>query len=251
MTRNIAISGKGGVGKTTFSSILIRGLIESGHRPIMAVDGDANHCLGAMLGVTEVNTIGNLREELLERKDDIPAGMSKPQYVEMKLMMAMSERKDFDLLTMGRPEGPGCYCYVNSVLRTFMDNLSRDYPFMVIDNEAGLEHLSRRTTQKMDVLFILTDGSRLGIETAARIRDLAISMDLEIGSICLVINRMSDRALLIPVALEFGFEQFDTIPNDPAMTSAALLGTSIFERDANSPAMSAALEIVKKRVLGQ
>lgn len=250
MTYRIAISGKGGTGKTTFSALLIRALISAGKRPILAIDADPNNCLGPMVGVGEGRTIGDVREELLEKKDDIPAGMSKPQYVQMKVRMAMEEEEDFDLLTMGRPEGPGCYCYVNSVLRSFMDNLGKEYSYMVIDNEAGLEHLSRRTNSNMNAMFILADPSYRAIETAARVRDLAEEMGLKVGAFHLVVSRITAVEAVKEVTREFGFDNFLTVPHDPEIEKAAISGGSLLDLPDESAAVRAVAGIVRENVGG-
>ncbi len=250
MTVRIAVAGKGGTGKTTFASLLVRYLTEMGKTPVLAIDADPNSCLGAMLGTGECTTIGDLREELLRDKDDLPAGISKPQYVEMKVRTAMAEEDDFDLLVMGRPEGTGCYCYVNSVLRSFMDNLGEGYPYVVMDNEAGLEHLSRRTTSDVDVMFLMSDQSRIGIESAARVRDLAIEMELNVKRFHLVVSRGTDRALVEPVAREFGFDEVEMFPMDPELERASLEGRSLLRLDGRSKAYSALKDIAKRHVPG-
>jgi CO dehydrogenase maturation factor len=250
MTVRIAVAGKGGTGKTTFSSLLVRYLIESRKSPILAIDADPNSCFGSMLGSGECQTIGDLREELLKGKDDLPAGISKPQYIETKVRTAMAEEDDFDLLVMGRPEGTGCYCYVNSVLRTFMDNLGEGYPYVVMDNEAGLEHLSRRTTTDVDVMFLLSDQSRLGIESASRVRDLAIEMELNVKSFHLVVSRASDRGAVERVAAEFGFDEVETLPLDEEIQESALSGRSMFSLDGRSKAYTALKAIAKRHVPG-
>lgn len=250
MTVRIAVAGKGGTGKTTFSSLLVRHLVEKGKTPVLAIDADPNSCLGAMLGTDQCQTIGDLREDLLKGKDDLPAGISKPQYVEMKVRTAIAEEDDFDLLVMGRPEGTGCYCYVNSVLRTFMDNLGEGYPYVVMDNEAGLEHLSRRTTNDVDTMFLLSDPSRIGIESAARVRDLAREMELNVKHFQLVVSRANDGDALKPLAEEFGFDEVNLLPMDPKLQEASLDGTPLMKIDSRSKAYRAVQDIAKRHVPG-
>jgi CO dehydrogenase maturation factor len=250
MTIRIAVAGKGGTGKTTFSSLMVRYLMEKGKSPILAIDADPNSCLGDMLGTEKCQTIGDLREELLRDKDDLPAGISKPQYVEMKVRTAMAEEDDFDLLVMGRPEGTGCYCYVNSVLRSFMDNLGEGYAYVVMDNEAGLEHLSRRTTNDVDVMFLLSDPSRIGIESAARVRDLAKEMELNVKHFHLVVSRSSDVEVLRPITEEFGFDEVNTVPTDPKLEEASLNGIPLIELDSRAKAYRAVSDIAKRHVPG-
>ncbi|MBN1109834.1 MAG: AAA family ATPase, partial [Methanomassiliicoccales archaeon] len=143
MSHLIAVAGKGGVGKSTVSALLIRSLVRTG--TVLAVDADPNSNLGLMLGVEVLGTVGQVREGMLSSKGEIPRDMSKQEYLQLKLRQILAEGEDFDLLTMGRPEGPGCYCYVNDLLRLFVDRLMCSYDHVVIDNEAGMEHLSRRT----------------------------------------------------------------------------------------------------------
>jgi CO dehydrogenase maturation factor len=250
MTFRIAVAGKGGTGKTTFSTLLVRHLVERGKVPVLAIDADPNSCLGAMLGTDQCQTIGDLREELLKDKDDLPAGISKPQYLEMKVRTAIAEEDDFDLLVMGRPEGTGCYCYVNSVLRAFMDNLGEGYPYVVMDNEAGLEHLSRRTTNHVDLMFLISDPSRIGIESAARVRDLAQEMELNVKAFHLVVSRSTDVEILRPIAEEFGFTEVNTVPMDPELQEASLSGISLMGLDPLAKSYRAVQDIAKRHVPG-
>jgi len=150
----IAITGKGGTGKTTFASLLVKHL-STKSATVLAVDADPNSNLDARLGMHVEQTIGDLREDLL--KEHFPAGVAKSELIEYQIRLALVEGDTFDLIAMGRPEGPGCYCYINNVLRDVLDRLSVNYDYVVIDNEAGMEHLSRRTTRDVDVLFIMSD----------------------------------------------------------------------------------------------
>jgi len=250
MTFRIAVAGKGGTGKTTFSTLMVRYLVEKNKSPILAIDADPNSCLGTMLGTDQCQTIGDLREELLRDKDDLPAGISKPQYVEMKVRTALAEEDDFDLLVMGRPEGTGCYCYVNSVLRSFMDTLGEGYAYVVMDNEAGLEHLSRRTTNDVDVMYLISDPSRIGIESAARVKELAIEMELNVKAFHLVVSRSTDVEVLRPIAEEFGFSEVNTVPMDPKLAEASLQGISLMDLDQRADSYRAVQDIAKRTVPG-
>ncbi len=187
MTFVIAVAGKGGVGKSTVSALLVRVLADKTQSPILAVDADPNSNLGELLGTHVERTIGDIREDLLKQAEQ-SSGTSKHELVRYQVRMAMVEGEKFDLLTMGRPEGRGCYCYINNVLRTFLDEIMDDYPYVVIDNEAGMEHLSRRTCRRMDVLLVVSDPTKVGIESATRILNLAKSMEVEVRSSLLVIN---------------------------------------------------------------
>ncbi|MGZ4926615.1 MAG: AAA family ATPase, partial [Halobacteriota archaeon] len=185
--QTIAITGKGGTGKTTFAALLVKHLsTENG--AILAVDADPNSNLDARLGLHVQQTIGDLREDLL--KESFPAGVAKSELIEYQIRLALVEGDTFDLIAMGRTEGPGCYCYINNVLRDVLDRLSVNYDYVVIDNEAGMEHLSRRTTRDVDVLFIMSDVTPLGITTASRIRKLSEDLNLVVGKTYLVLNEV-------------------------------------------------------------
>jgi len=183
----IAVSGKGGTGKTTLSGMIIRFLLDKGKGPILAVDADSNSNLNEVLGVKISSTIGGAREAM---KKDVPVGMTKDIWFEYKVQEALTEAKGFDLIAMGRPEGPGCYCAANTLARKCLDILTGNYQYIVIDNEAGMEHFSRLTTRDVDLLFIVSDSSQRGILTASRIRDLIHELDLRIVREVLVLNRV-------------------------------------------------------------
>ncbi|HYA90017.1 MAG TPA: AAA family ATPase [Thermodesulfobacteriota bacterium] len=187
MSFAIAVSGKGGTGKTTLAGMIIRFLLDKGKGPILAVDADSNSNLNEVLGVKIRSTIGEARETM---KKDVPVGMTKDIWFEYKVQEALTEARGFDLIAMGRPEGPGCYCAANTLARKCLDLLTGNYQYIVIDNEAGMEHFSRLTTRDVDLLFILSDSSQRGILTASRIRDLIHELDLRIVREVLVINRV-------------------------------------------------------------
>jgi CO dehydrogenase maturation factor len=183
----IAVSGKGGTGKTTLAGMIIRFLLDKGKGPILAVDADSNSNLNEVLGVKVRSTIGDAREMM---KKDVPVGMTKDIWFELKVQESLTETKGFDLIAMGRPEGPGCYCAANTLARKCLDLLTGNYQYIVIDNEAGMEHFSRLTTRDVDLLFIVSDSSQRSILTASRIRDLIHELDLRIVREVLVINRV-------------------------------------------------------------
>jgi CO dehydrogenase maturation factor len=188
LTKIVAIAGKGGTGKTTVSGLLIRCLQKSGRTPVLAVDADPDANLAGALGMTAEKTIGGAREDFFQSKGDIPAGIPKEAYLDVKLHETVVEGKDTDLLVMGRPEGAGCYCYINNSLRKYLEVLAKNYPYVIIDNEAGLEHLSRRTTQDVDVLLVVSDYSANGVRAAKRIAELADELQLRVGARYLIIN---------------------------------------------------------------
>ena len=200
MAFSIAVAGKGGTGKTSLSSLIIRYLMRSGEGPILAIDADANANLGESLGLKVDNTIGSIIASFNEDKINIPPGMTKEAYLEIKLNGVITESKGLDLITMGRGEGAECYCYPNTLLRKFADSLADNYSHVVMDNEAGMEHLSRRTTQNIDILLIVSDHSVKGVRTVARIRDLVNELKLVVSRQKIIINAAPEE--LAPMVKE-------------------------------------------------
>ncbi len=188
MSYTIAVAGKGGTGKTTCAAFLVDLLARRKCGSILALDADPNSNLNQALGVGITDTIVGILDKIAAMRDGLPAGMTKDRYIEYEIQNSVSEGKGFDLLAMGRPEGPGCYCYANNVLRGVIEKLSRAYDFVVIDNEAGMEHLSRRTTRTIDAFFIISDFSKVGVRSAKRISDLAKEMGLKIKEEFFVVN---------------------------------------------------------------
>ena len=196
MSVTIAIAGKGGTGKTTVAALLVSRLVAAGRTPVLAVDADPNSCLDAALGVQVTQTVGKVREEARELAGKgLGAGISKQELLELKIAESLVEAEHFDLIAMGRCEGPGCYCYANNVLKQVIERLADDYPVIVIDNEAGLENLSRRIIRRVDLLVMVTDPSRAGLTTVERLHRLAQEMDLDYGALAIVVNRLRDGTL--------------------------------------------------------
>jgi CO dehydrogenase maturation factor len=189
--KTIAIAGKGGTGKSTLAALIIRWLSENRSRSILAVDADSNVNLNDLLGVPLKETVGAIREEMKTRISDLPAGMTKQQFLEYKIQKSLVEGPDFDLLAMGRPEGPGCYCYANSLLQDILRTLAGNYEFVVIDNEAGMEHLSRRTSQAIDYLMIISDPTARGVAAAGKISRLLRELETRVGRRHLILNRVN------------------------------------------------------------
>jgi CO dehydrogenase maturation factor len=186
----MALAGKGGTGKTTLASLIIRYLREKGKTPVLAIDADANANLHEALGMKIGETIGHLREKTLENIKDLPVGITKDQYIEYKIHETLAEGEGLDLMTMGRPEGPGCYCYANHLIRKYSEQIGLGYPYVVMDNEAGLEHLSRRTTNDVDHLLITSDPTQRGLRTVKRVLDICDELKLQIKKKGLVLNRV-------------------------------------------------------------
>jgi len=243
MTYIVALAGKGGVGKSTLSALLVRELASRSKKVVLAVDADPNSNLGEKLGAVVERTVGDLREDLLKRSEEVTAGGSKQEAMLYQLRLAMVEGREFDLVTMGRSEGRGCYCYINNLLRTYLDSIMSDYPYVVIDNEAGMEHLSRRTCQRMDALIVVSDPTKVGLMTAGRILDLAKEMELSVGTTVLVINRVrGELPQALRDAIPQGFEEVVLVPHDQAVEDLASSGGPL----SSLPRTSAAAAAVHK-----
>ncbi len=188
---NIALAGKGGTGKTTVSGLIMKSLLKNDFGPILAVDADANANLNEILNVDVDVTIGKIREEI----SDVPHGMTKDAYIEYRVQEALIEAAGFDLIVMGRPEGSGCYCYANTLTKKYVDMLADNYKYVLIDNEAGLEHMSRRTTHSPDILLIVSDPNMRGILAAKRLKDLSEELKLKVGKVLLIVNRVPESGL--------------------------------------------------------
>jgi CO dehydrogenase maturation factor len=238
----IALAGKGGTGKTTLAALAVRYIIENRKMPVLAVDADSNNCLDTALGVDVHATIGKLREEslqLIRSGAERPGGMSMEQLFDYQVQQSIIESKGFDLMVMGRPEGPGCYCAANNIIRKYTDKLSETYPYVVIDNEAGMEHLSRRTTHKVNILLIVSDPTVRGIQTAERINRLVDELQLEIARREVVINRVSGDEVndLKVLAKDSGLTVAGIIHQDPKIAHLDLQGRPVFQLAEGSSAV--------------
>lgn len=230
----IAFAGKGGVGKSTISSQLIRNLSKKGL--VLAVDADPNSNLGEKLGLEDYGTIGGIRNNLVADPDQVPSSISKQEYIKNKVLQSMSEGDNVDLLTMGRPEGEGCYCFVNDVLKNCFAELVPRYKYAVVDNEAGMEHLSRKVLPKADVLVFVSDPTMTGVRTAARLSVLADEVGVVVNRKILVINNIPNQnyGVLVDEARKLGLEEVVTIFHDDHVTDCAMEGEFL-----NVPADSA------------
>ena len=222
MPHTIAVAGKGGVGKTTTCGMLIDYLSKKSNGPILVVDADANSNLNEVLGVEADVTLGTIREEMAqaELRGTIPAGMTKADYAEFKFNSALIEEDDFDMLVMGRTQGKGCYCYVNGVLKTLVDKYAKNYSYVVMDNEAGLEHVARGTLPHVDTMLLISDCSRRGIQAAARVAEMVEEMELHPGKMGLIVNRAPGGVLEDGVKEEIekhGLTLFGVLPHDEAV----------------------------------
>jgi len=232
----IAVTGKGGVGKTTFCGLLIKNLVESNKKPVLALDADPNSCLDAALGVEVLNTIGRAREDV--KADGAAPNISTKELLQIKLNESLVEAPGFDLIAMGRPEGAGCYCYANNVLKSVISELAGQYPYVVLDNEAGLENLSRRIVQKVDVMALVSDASNAGLETLKRLYELALEMEVEYNKLALVINRVRNDRLpqkLEEIKFFTGADYTLALPDDGEIAEYAEANRSFLELPADNP----------------
>ena len=243
MPVSIAMAGKGGTGKTTVSGMLIKYLVSRGKSPVLAVDADANANLNEVLGLDVTETLGHAREEM--KKGVVPSGMTKDIFISMKMEQAVMEQENFDLIVMGQPEGSGCYCAANSLLTGFLERLSGNYPYLVMDNEAGMEHLSRLTTKNMDLLLIVTDTSRRGLQAGLRINKLARDLNLGITKSYIIINQAKTEpaADVLELLGEEGLELAGVIPEDEQVYEFDLNGRPTIDIDDDNPALKAAYSI--------
>ena len=220
--KTIAVAGKGGVGKTTTCGMIIDYLCKKKNGPVLVVDADANSNLNEVLGVEVDTTLGQIREEMAqaELKGTIPAGMTKADYADFKFSSALVEDDDFDMLVMGRTQGKGCYCYVNGVLKTQVDKYAKNYSYIVMDNEAGMEHIARGTLPHVDIMLLVSDCSRRGIQAVGRIAEMVREMNLNPGQMGVIVNRAPDGKLDDGVMEEinkYGLNLFGVLPHDDAV----------------------------------
>ncbi len=248
MSFKIALAGKGGVGKTTISSLIIRSLIEKNKGLTLALDADPNSNLNESLGVNVSDTVGMIREDFKKNAARMAAGIYKDQLVEMNVHQALVEGKGFDLLVMGRGEGPGCYCYANNLFKKYIDVLQDNYDYIIMDNEAGMEHLSRKTTSNVNYLLIISDPSPKGILTASRIRDLSGELDINAGKIFLIVNRVSKKldGRLKNYIEEKKLDLLGIVNADNSIYEMDMSEKSIFDIPEKSTALKQVRELIEK-----
>lgn len=242
MTYSIGLAGKGGTGKTTLAGMLIKYLVEREKTPVLAVDADSNSNLNEVLGLTVTDTLGDAREEM---KRGVATGMTKDVFMEMKLEQAVVEATGFDLIVMGRPEGAGCYCAANTLLTVYLEKLINNYRYVVMDNEAGMEHISRLTTNHIDILLVVSDASRRGIQAAARILELTGELNLDIGRNLVLVNQARDGQLenIKQTVEQYNMDLTGVIPEDHLIAEFDLKGKPTMELGPDSMALRAAYEI--------
>lgn len=252
MTITVALAGKGGTGKTTIAAMVLKYLRQQSNGAVLAIDADPSANLNTVLGLKLDATIGDVREETANKVGDgsMPAGMAKRDYLEYKINEALVESDGVDLIAMGRPEGPGCYCAANHILRNCVDSIAGSYRYVVIDNEAGLEHLSRRTTRDVDYLLVVSDPTIRGIVTAGRVAELVKELKTRVGRVLLVVNRVPGELSppLIEEIQRQGLELVGTVPWDPDVGSYDAEGKALVDLPEDSAVFVAVKNIVDKLI---
>ena len=259
MTTTIALAGKGGVGKTTIAGMVVKYLAESQSGTILAIDADPSSNLNMVLGLDLEWTVGDIREDMLSQVKTsltaggaamgaLPGGVSKHEYLDYEIRSSLSEGVQFDLIAMGRSEGPGCYCAVNHNLRDVVDSISKNYRYLVIDNEAGMEHLSRRTTRDVDHMLVVTDPTQRGLVAAQRIAKLSTELDIRVENAYLIVNRLSGE---MPPALEKSIQQLPipllgVVPSDSDLMDFEFSGRPLVELGADSPVFRSVAQMMEK-----
>lgn len=251
MTTTIAVAGKGGTGKTTITALLIELLSKKG--VVLAIDGDPSSNLNMALGLPLTDTVGDVREDMMEavQSRSLDASIPKQDYLDLKIAEALVESKGIDLLAMGRPEGPGCYCAANNMLRMCLQRLVKNYDYMVVDCEAGMEHVSRQTTQDVDVLLLVSDHTMRGIITAARMKDLIWELRSSVGRIALVVNKVHNG---LSPEIEKAIGDFDlalvgVVPVDENVANLDASGAPLIDLPPDSPIRLAVRDIAEKSKL--
>ena len=239
----IAFAGKGGTGKTSLAALTVRYIRDRKKKPVLAVDADSNACLNEALGLEVHATIGSLREDSLKAVragGERPGGMTTEQLFDYQVQQSVIESDGVDLMVMGRPEGPGCYCAANNIIRKYTDLLADDYQYVVIDNEAGMEHLSRRTTHAVDLLLIVSDATVKGVQTIKRIDGLVDELDLDVKERKFIINRIpGDPAKIVDYASSIGLEIDATIPQDENIVEYDMEGRPVCDLPDDSESLKA------------
>jgi len=249
MSISIALAGKGGTGKTTVAGMLIKYLVKHDMMPVLAVDADSNANLNEVLGLDVCGTLSEAREDM--RKGQVPSGMTKDVFMSMKFEQAVIEDQGYDLVVMGQPEGPGCYCAANTLLTGFLDRLTKNYPYIVMDNEAGMEHISRLTTSNIDILMIVSDTSRRGLQAAMRIDSLSKELNIGVGKSCLILNQTKEAPTpaVLDTLANAGLELAGTIPEDQTVYEFDLVGRPTIELPEDNKAIQSAFDVFQRIIV--
>lgn len=244
MAKHIAMAGKGGTGKTTIAALLIKYLVEKKKGAILAVDADPNANLNEALGYEVNNTISKILVDM--KKGNVPTSMTKETYLQFELHRALVETDYVDLLVMGGPQGPGCYCFPTDILKRHLANMDRSYDYLVVDNEAGLEHISRKTIEDVDVMLVISDPTAKGIRTAGRIYRLAKSLNINIADAYLIVTKITDPAPLQKEIDATGLKLLGAVPHDPKVVEHDLKGIAMMDLPDDSAAVQATREMFGK-----
>jgi CO dehydrogenase maturation factor len=244
MGTTLAVAGKGGVGKTSITALMIKALAQSGNKPLLAIDADSNSNLHEVLGIKQPRTVGCVREDTRKIGENIPGGMTKDRFMDYQIQAALEETKYVDFLSMGRPEGPGCYCMANNILREIIGRLTTNYKFVIIDNEAGMEHLSRRTEEEVDHLFIISDPAPRSLRTIGRIVELIDELGGRIHNTHLVLSRVQGSIEDLPTSTRKEIENLPyapeaLIPYDDTLVDLDLQGEPLVNIPADAPSFLA------------
>ncbi|MCG8567223.1 MAG: AAA family ATPase [Desulfobacterales bacterium] len=241
MSKVVAMAGKGGVGKTTVSALVVRYFAKMQGETLLAIDADPNSNLGETLGMNIEKTVGDVREDFMRDPQGVPSGMDKVLYLEMLMNQVLMEDKNFDLLVMGRQEGQGCYCMVNNILNRFAEELESNYNYLLVDNEAGMEHLSRRTSGKVDMLLMVTDYALRGLRAVGRINEMLNDLKLDVKHKGLIVNRAPDQLsqTFLDEVREIGVPILCTIPDDENLLNFDMERRSLIDLPDDSPAVVA------------
>jgi CO dehydrogenase maturation factor len=250
MSKTIAMSGKGGVGKTTVSALMMRYFTNNLNSPLLAIDADPNSNLGETLGLDIEKTVGDIREDFMRDPQGVPSGMDKIIYLEMLMNQVLIEQKHFDLLVMGRQEGQGCYCMVNNILNRFADELEKNYKYLLVDNEAGMEHLSRRTSGKVDMLLMVTDYALRGLRAVGRINEMLGDLKLDVKNKGLIVNRAPETLsqTFLDEVEKIGVPIVCVIPDDKNLLEFDMERKSMLELPSDSPAVIAIDKMMKEKI---
>jgi CO dehydrogenase maturation factor len=243
----IAITGKGGTGKTAITSLLIRHLTKT-DKLVLAIDADPDTNLPETLGCETIKTVGDMKQFMQDERDNFPPDVNKETIFESKIYEILEEMDNYDLIVMGRPEGSGCYCYVNNLLRGIMDKVVKNYDVVILDTEAGLEHFSRKIIRDVDDLIVVTDGSRRGLRTAERIRELTEELETNVKNIYVVANKVTDtnKEAIKKTAEGLDLELIGTVPMDSMIAERDLEGLPLFDLSDDSDAVQEVAKIAEK-----
>jgi CO dehydrogenase maturation factor len=251
MGTTLAVAGKGGVGKTSITALIIKALVDGGKKPLLAIDADSNSNLHEVLGIQQPRSVGCVREDTRKIGDNIPGGMTKDRFMEYQIQASLEETKNLDFLSMGRPEGPGCYCMANNILRDVIAKLTSNYTFVVIDNEAGMEHLSRRTEEEVDHLFIISDPAPRSLRTIGRIIELIDELGGRVRNKHLILSRVQGSIEDLPEGTKKEINRLPyapegMIPYDDVLVDLDLQGKPLVEISSEAPSYKAVREILQK-----